>query len=370
MKRSGSASLPLHGGRAPRWLFEKMERLAKAISEVIIDEYSQEELLQRLSDPYWFQSFACVLGYDWHSSGTTTVTCGALKEALSEKEHGIRVVGGKGKTSRKAPDEIMSSDIGSTRRLEEFVEASKISAQVDSNCLQDSYNLYHHSFIFDEKGNWITIQQGMNPEDNYARRYHWTSSDLSSFLNDPHRGISTERKEEEVLNLASSLSKETRKVSLDLVKDNPAHLERYVKPKGQSSVFDFSAEKRPELKMPSPHQVSLSEVSKQTLNNLEKAYQKQPKDYKELISTKGVGAKSLRALALIAELVYGTENDWQDPAKYSYAHGGKDGYPRPVGEEEYENSINVLKEALEKADVKKKDKLKSLEKLKDLEKNV
>lgn len=370
MKRSGSTSLPLHNGRAPKWLLEKMERLAKAISEVMIKEYSQEEMLKRLSNPYWFQSFACVLGFDWHSSGTTTVTCGALKEALDEEEHGIKVVGGKGNTSRKARDEIMGSDICSTKKLENFVEASKMSARVDSGCLQDSYNLYHHTFLFDENENWITIQQGMNPENNYARRYHWTSESLGSFLNDPHSGISAQRKEESALNLASSLSQETRNVSLDLVKDDPSHLERYLNPGKQSSIFDFFPGEKTKLNMPSTHHVSLSEVSKRALKNLDKAYQRQPDDYEELIAIGGVGKKSLRALALIAELVHGTESDWNDPARYSYAHGGKDGYPRPVGEKEYENSIEFLEEALNKADLKDKERLNSLKKLSKLkEKN-
>lgn len=365
MEKTGSADLPLHGGKAPRWLFKRMEKLTGAISEVVIHEYSQEELLQRLSDPYWFQSLGCVVGFDWHSSGLTTTLTGALKEALDEEEHGIKVVGGKGSTSRKAPDEILSSDICNFSTLEELAETSKLSAKVDSNCVQDKYNLYHHVLIFTEKGDWTVVQQGMNPGDRYARRYHWLSDRVNSFVEEPHRGISAQQREDRVLNLTSRLSEETREVSVDLVNDGPEHLERYLKPKSQTSVFNFSGspKMKKELDMPSHHDVRVSELTQQTLKNLKKAEQRQPENYEELVETEGVGKKSLRALALVTQLVHGTENDWKDPAKYSYAHGGKDGYPRPVDREEYDSSIQFLKEALEKAEIGKKEKMKSLEKL-------
>ncbi|MFP4116359.1 MAG: DUF763 domain-containing protein [Candidatus Aenigmatarchaeota archaeon] len=368
MQRTGSADLPLHGGKAPRWLFSRMEKLTGAISEVIIREYSQEELLRRFSDPYWFQSLGCVVGFDWHSSGLTTTLTGALKEALDEEEHGVKVVGGKGSTSRKAPEEILNSRIGSHSKLERLAEVSKLSAKVDSNCVQDSYNLYHHVLVFTEDGKWAVIQQGMNPGNKYARRYHWLSEDMKGFVNEPHEGISAMEREEEVLNLTSPLSEETREVSVDLVKDGPEHLERYLKPKEQTSMFNFSESgcETKKLGMPPHHDVRVSELTQQTLKNLKKAKQKQPEDYEELVSTEDVGEKSLRALALIAQLVHGTENDWEDPARFSFAHGGKDGYPRPVNRKQYDRSIEILEEALEKADVGKKEKLKSLKKLSEI----
>ncbi len=365
MPKTGSADLPLHSGKAPRWLFSRMEKLVGAISEVIIQEYNQEELLHRLSDPYWFQSLGCVVGFDWHSSGLTTTLTGALKEALDEEEHGLKVVGGKGSTSRKAPGEILDSGMCSYGRLEKLAETSKLSAKVDSNCVQDTYSLYHHVLIFTEKGRWAVIQQGMNPEKKYARRYHWFSEGVQEFVNEPHRGISTMKKEDKVLNLTSSLSQETRKVSVDLVNDGPEHLERYLKPKNQKSIFNFSTstERSKKLELPAHHDVRVSELTKQTLNNLKKAEQRQPQDYEDLVGMEGVGEKSLRALALIAQLVHGTENDWDDPARFSFAHGGKDGYPRPVDRDQYDRSIDVLEEALEKAEVGKKEKLRSLRKL-------
>ena len=367
MEKTGSADLPLHGGKAPKWLFSRMEKLTGAISEVIIHEYSQEELLRRLSDPHWFQSLGCVVGFDWHSSGLTTTLTGALKEALDEEEHGVKVVGGKGSTSRKAPQEILDSKLCNFSKLEEIRETSKLSAKVDSNCVQDSYNLYHHTLLFTENGNWTVIQQGMNPDSKYARRYHWISDQVEKFVEEPHRGISAQQRENKVLNLTSNLSDETRNVSVDLVKDGPGHLERYLKPKGQKSIFNYAPSSgKKELDMPAHHDVRVSELTEQTLNNLEKAYQKQPQDYEELVSMEGVGKKSLRALALISQLVHGTENDWKDPAKYSYAHGGKDGYPRPVDREEYDKSIDFLREAIEKAKMDKKEKLKSLEKLDEM----
>lgn len=365
MKKTGTADLPLHGGSCPKWLFGRMKKLVGAVSEVIIYEYSREELVERLSDPYFFQSLGCAAAFDWHSSGLTTTLTGALKEVLNEEEHGIKVVGGKGKVSRKAPDEILDSSLCSYGKLETLERTSRLSAKVDSSCVQDSYNLYHHVLLFTGSGDWAVIQQGMNPNNKLARRYHWLSKDVRSFVEEPHSGISAQQKEDKVLNLTSGLSGETREISVDLVKDGPGHLERYLKPENQRSVFNYLQPKRDnrKLEMPAHHQVSVSELTRQTLNNLERAEERQPEDFQELVSTEGVGKKSLRALALIAELVYGSENDWDDPARFSYAHGGKDGYPRPVNRKEYDRSIQILREALERADVGEKNRLKSLKKL-------
>lgn len=359
--KTGYADLPLHSGKCPRWLFKRMKKLVKAISEVIIYEYSQEEFLNRLSDPYFFQSLGCVVGFDWHSSGLTTTLTGAIKEVLNPEEHGILVAGGKGKASRKTPEEIGKSNLCSSKKLEILKKTSRLSAKVDSNCVQDGYSLYHHVFIFTEKGNWIVIQQGMNSKNKYARRYHWLSKNVNDFVEEPHEAICCDKKESEVLDLTSKTSKETKEISVDLLKDNPEHLKKYLLLKNQKSLLNFSNNKS--LKMPRYHDVKNANINTKVLDNLKKAYEKQPEDYEELVGMRGVGAKSLRALALISQLIYGSEASWKDPATHSYAHGGKDGYPEPVNLSTYSNSIEVLKNAVEDAKLEKKEKLKALKKL-------
>jgi len=218
--RTGYANLPLHGGHAPPWLFKRMVPLAKAVTEIVVNEYSQDEFLRRLSDPYWFQAFSCVLGYDWHSSGTTTVTCGALKEALNNENIGIVVAGGKGKTSRKTPVEIEKFGEGfslQTKKIESLVYSSRMAAKVDSAAVQDGYQLYHHVFVFTENGNWAVIQQGMNPENKYARRYHWLSENVRSFVEEPESAICCDRTEKEVLNMVAWESRDTQNISLDVL---------------------------------------------------------------------------------------------------------------------------------------------------------
>lgn len=354
---SGTADLPLHGGSAPAWLFQRMEDLGGAISELIVREYGRDEYLERLSDPYWFQAFGCVLGFDWHSSGLTTTTMGALKEALDLGELGVAVAGGKGKNAWRTTEELEESVTG-TSDLERLKEASRTSASVDGSCVQDGHELYHHTLIFSEDGEWTVVQQGMSDE--YARRYHWSSLDDPGFLDDPQSGIAAMERRGEVLDLSSRGSRETRQVSLDLVRDDPVHLERYVKK--QSTLEDFTGK---ELKMPDHHRLKLEDLSTRSIRQLERAYEEDPEDYEELLKTDGVGKKSLRALALIAELVHGSESSWEDPAKYSYAHGGKDGTPYPVDRERYDRSIEELENAVrEKVDGK--EERKALERLGDL----
>jgi len=235
MKKQGTTDLPLHGGSAPRWLFEKMVRLSKGITEVIIEEYGRDEFLRRITDPHWFQALSCTIGFDWHSSGTTTTTCGALKVALDPQEHGIAVMGGKGKTSRKTPKEIKElEDIFSIKPtgIDNLVESSKRSAKVDNSCVQDGYQIYHHCFVASEKGRWGVIQQGMKEEDGYARRYQWLSDDVERFVEEPHQGVSCDRKEEDVLDMTSKKSEETREISVDLINDGPRHLRKYLDQKG------------------------------------------------------------------------------------------------------------------------------------------
>ena len=366
MKKSGTADLPLHGGKCPRWLFKRMKKLVGAISEVIIYEHDQEELLNRLSDPYFFQSLGCAVGFDWHSSGLTTTLAGALKESIDPEEHGIQVAGGKGKNSTKAPEEIKNTPFNlRTQDLETLERSTRLSGKVDNNCVQDNYNLYHHSFIFTEDGKWTVIQQGLNSKNKYARRYHWISDRIEkkgNYIEEPQNAICAQEKENEVLDLTSKKSEETREISLDLVKDNPNHIKQFFAPKGQKTLLNYT-EDQVELKLPPHHDIKSVDISKRSLENLKKAYEFQPDDYEELVELKGIGPKSIRALALISELVYGSETSWKDPAKYSYAHGGKDGIPYPVNKDTYEKSVNKLKTALEKAEMGKKDKLKSLKRL-------
>jgi len=359
MKRTGSVNLPLHGGSAPRWLFGRMVRLAEGISEILVCDYGQEEFLRRISDPYWFQALSCVLGFDWHSSGTTTTTCGALKTAINPKELGIRIAGGKGATSRKTPSEIENfcNEFSiSSKRAEELVYASRMSAKVDNSCIQDGYQLYHHCFFLTEKGKWAVVQQGMNLD--YARRYHWISEGIESFVEEPHTGICCDRVESHVLDMTANDSRETRKASLDLVKDNPAHLENFFKKSNdQKSIQEFT--------MPAHHPVFNVDIGKDGMNVLQKAYEIQPESYEELVSLRGMGPKKIRALVLISELLYGTEPSWRDPVKFSFTHGGKDGFPYPVDRKAYDNSIQVLKDAVEQAKLERKEKLYAIKRLRD-----
>ncbi len=304
----------------------------------------------------FFQSFGCALGFDWHSSGLTTTVCGAIKEALSE-DMGVVACGGKGKTSRKTPSEIeeKSEKLGvSTKKTEKLLKATKLSAKVDSNCIQDDYGLYHHTFLFDENGAWTVIQQGMHDAKGYARRYHWFDAD--AFVeNPPNEIIGFEEKT--VLNLVSDDSDETRRASVDLIKDNPVHLQKYVE--GQRTLFG-------DVKLPRRHEIMNCDLTKRDWQMLQNAYEMQPGNYEELVGLKGIGAKGLRSLALVSKLIYGAEPDWKDPVKYSFAHGGKDGIPYPVNRKVYDESIEFLRNAFIEAKVEKKEKLKALRRMERL----
>lgn len=355
MKRSGVSNLPLHGGRCPKWLFPKMKKLGKEISTAIIEEYGEEELIRRLSDPYWFQALGNTLGFDWHSSGLTTTVTGALKEGLRDNEY-ISVAGGKGKTSLKTPEEIEKS--GFPINKQKLIKSSRMSAKVDSNCLQDSFNLYHHTIFYTREGKWAVIQQGMTPEDRYARRYHWISESIDSYIEEPHEAVASDQKRK-TLDLTHIKSRETRKTSVDLVNDDPTHLRKYFT--GQTTLNDFRKEIK-SLELPKHHRIKTMNLSEKSLKSLKKAYELQPRDYEELVSLKGVGKQSLRALALISELIHGTEPSWEDPAKYSFTVGGKDGTPFPVNRDTYDESISFLKESLNKLE-DSKEKKRALKKL-------
>ncbi|MEM5799891.1 MAG: DUF763 domain-containing protein [Candidatus Aenigmatarchaeota archaeon] len=358
MKRTGIVDLPLHSGHAPRWLFEKMVRISESVSELIILEYGQKEFLKRLSNPFWFQSFACAIGFDWHSSGTTTTACGALKIALSKNDLGIKIVGGKGKTAKNVEKEINSFDFLNDKKIEKLKYASKMTAKIDNACVQDSYNLYHHCMIFSEKGDWTVIQQGMN--DKYARRYHWFSENVKSFVEEPHTGIIGDRKEENVLDTTSKENKELRKASVEIVNDANKIIKQITR---QSTLNDFNNIQF--IKFPEHHELPKN-LNKETVEFLKKTNEIQPKNYEELVSLNGVGPAKIRALALLSELIFGVEVKWKDPLKYTFAHGGKDGHPYPVDKETYEDSINFLKDAIRQAKLNEYDKINALKRLNKL----
>ncbi|MBN2251512.1 MAG: DUF763 domain-containing protein [Candidatus Altiarchaeota archaeon] len=367
MKRTGSVDLPLHGGRAPRWLFQRMVKLSGALADVLVHEYGQKEFLKRISEPYWFQAFSCVIGFDWHSSGTTTTACGALKQAIDPETVGIYVAGGKGRASGKTPAEIGKAgelfDL-SSQKVERLRYSSRLSAKVDNSCIQDGYQLYHHCFFLTEKGDWAVVQQGMST--GHARRYHWLSEGVECFVEEPHTGICCDSVADEVLDMTSKESTEARKVSLELVRDDPRHIERYLAGKNpQKSLADYGGTGEERYSMPGHHPVLDIDIGRKGMETLRKAYELQPENYEELVSLEGMGPKKIRALALVSRLVYGAKTSWRDPAKYSFAHGGKDGYPYPVNRETYDSTIQALNDALHEAKLERKDRLYAIKRLQD-----
>lgn len=364
--KTGIVDLPLHYGTTPRWLFERMVNLSREISKVIIYEFGKDELLRRLSDPFWFQGFACVIGFDWHSSGTTTVASGALKQALESEDMGIKILGGKGSASKKVPDEIVkiSDKYNYTdKKISELIKASKLSAKVDNSCLQDGFQLYHHVFILTEEGKWAVIQQGMNPENKMARRYHWLGENVKNFINDAETQEIICDVKVKPLNLIAKESAETRKCSVDIVKEkNFKNLFANLFSE-QKTLFNIK-----KFTMPKHHEIYLKNYKnlmnpKKILKNLENAYEIQPKNYEELISIKGIGAETLRALALISDLIYNAKPSWNDPVKYSFAHGGKDGYPYKVNRKYMDKSIEILKTSVENAKINDREKLNAIRRL-------
>jgi len=366
MFRTGVASLPLHGGKAPAWLTTRMRKLAKEITAIIIDEYGTDTLLTRLSDPYWFQAFGCVLGYDWHSSGVTTVVTGILKQALSPEEHGVAVCGGKGKTSRKTPEEI--SDVAeqfgfSDNSIEMLTYTSRITAKVDNTAVQAGYQLYHHAFLLTEKRKWAVIQQGMSAEDRTARRYHWLSDNVTSFVVEPHNAIVGDAKREKALNMTAKISEGARKASVDIAKEPPNRIMRLfeaARPLQQKSLKEWL----PQGKANQQQGIALLQMPRNiNWKRLKQVYEFQPKNYEELLSVKGVGPATVRGLALVAELVYGEKPSWQDPVKYSFAYGGKDGVPYQVHRRAMDESIHLLKQTVQSAKIGDKEKTQSLQRL-------
>ena len=365
MPKTGIANLPLHHGKAPRWLFKRMVALSKGISEIIIYEYGKDEFLRRISNPFWFQALSCVLGYDWHSSGCTTVTCGALKEAINPQEFGFAIAGGKGKTSRKTPDEI--KQIGdlynlSTTTIKELIYSSRMAAKIDNTAIQDGYNLYHHILIFSENGKWAVIQQGLNSENNYARRYHWLSEHVKNFVCEPHNAILGDDHQEKVLDMTAKQSITTQKISVDLVNDNPQHLKhdwaKLAKQENQQTLDSWMNHESDMIKLP-----YLNMPRSINWQKMKEIYDIHPTNYEELLALRGVGPKTVRALALISDLIYGEKPSWEDPVKYSFTVGGKDGVPFPVDRKAMDESIEFLKIGIESANIGKKDKIQAFRRL-------
>ncbi|WP_287153240.1 DUF763 domain-containing protein [Candidatus Solincola tengchongensis] len=337
MPRTGFADLPLHGGKAPRWLFERMVRLSGDILTWMVEELGPRVTLERFADPFWFQALGCALGFDWHSSGVTTTTCGAVKEALRhEHDLGIFAAGGKGAASRRTPLEIEEKGerAGLGERIPQLVHASRMAAKVDNNALQDGYQIYHHFFLFTRDGEWAVVQQGMNDAGGYARRYHWLSLRVRDFTEEPHAAICSQVMGKEALNLVAVESREAREILGPLSSLKPERTLREL-------------DRLRALSLPPRHRLLLRDLHPDSLYKvLLRTYERQPEDFATLLGMPGVGAKTLRALALIAELVYGTPLSWRDPARYSFAHGGKDGHPYPVDRETYDSSIDLLDSAL------------------------
>jgi hypothetical protein len=362
--RSGTAALPLHGGKAPPWLFTRMVKLAEAIIQVMINEHGHKILLQRISDPFWFQALGCVLGFDWHSSGVTTVTCGALKQAVNPQEHGLAIAGGKGGVSRKTPGQIMQfGEIFnlSSLKLDHLKYCSRITAKVDSAAIQDNHQLYHHVFIFEERGSWAVIQQGLDPVNRYARRYHWLDDKVTDFLYEPHDAIMGDSKIDHVLDMTAENSGKSRKVTVDLVNDNPNKLKKYIlkpAPSHQPTLDSWlpcSGFSVHEKKLKMPWNINWSKLSE--------AYEVQPRNFEELISQPGIGPSTVRALALIGELVYGAEPSWRDPVKYSFTVGGKDGVPYPVDRKVMDETTQIIKQGVNEARIGNREKLEALNRL-------
>ncbi len=368
MQRTGIANLPLHGGKAPHWLTVRMRKLAKETITILINEHGTDTFLTRISDPYWFQAFGCALGYDWHSSGVTTVVTAILKQALTPQEHGIAICGGKGKTSRQTPTEITNAaeKLGlSNHNIHALRYASKMSAKVDNTAIQDGYQLYHHTFFITENNKWAVIQQGMSPEDHTARRYHWLSTKTTNFAVEPHNAIICDTKRKIALDMTAKTSEGCRKTSVDIAKEPPQKTIRMItsiRPTHQKSLQQWLPT-TPETTW-KKHPVDILSMPRRiNWKTLRELYEFQPKNYEQLLGFRGIGPATIRGLALIAELIYGEKPSWKDPVKYSFAYGGKDGVPFPVNRKAMDESVQILRQAIQDTKIGEKEKIKSLQRL-------
>ena len=347
MKR-GTADLPLHYGTVPPWLAERMSLLGGAIAEAIIIEYGRPALLQRLSDPFWFQSLGCVLGMDWHSSGITTSVMNALRKAINcrSEELGVYICGGRGKFSRETPNQLLEVANKTGLNGNELVRHSKLAAKVDNTAVQDGFQLYLHTFIVTKEGDWSVIQQGMNPNERMARRYHWLSSSLRSFMEEPHTSVCG-RNQGLILNLTDKLAAPTKEGIVKLTKESPDKLMREV------SII-----------LPNHHEVKAEDVNLKRLGAaLILAHETNVSDMESLLLQEGGGPRTLQSLTLVSEVIHGTPSRFSDPARFSFAHGGKDGHPFPVPTSVYDETIEVFDKAIRQARLGEKDKSNALKNL-------
>ncbi len=347
MKR-GTADLPLHYGTVPPWLAERMSLLGGAIAEAIIIEYGRPALLQRLSDPFWFQSLGCVLGMDWHSSGITTSVMNALRKAINcrSEELGVYICGGRGKFSRETPNQLLEVANKTGLNGNELVRHSKLAAKVDNTAVQDGFQLYLHTFIVTKEGDWSVIQQGMNPNERMARRYHWLSSSLRSFMEEPHTSVCG-RNQGLILNLTDKLAAPTKEGIMELTKESPDKLMREV------SII-----------LPNHHEVKAEDVNLKRLGAaLILAHETNVSDMESLLLLEGVGPRTLQSLTLVSEVIHGTPSRFSDPPRFSFAHGGKDGHPFPVPTSVYDETIEVFDKAIRQARLGEKDKSNALKNL-------
>lgn len=352
MKRSGSADLPLHNGYVPQWLYQRMAKLGFAITEAIITEYGRKDFLSRMSDPFWFQSFGAVMGMDWHSSGITTSVMGALKRAINphSKDLGIYICGGKGKYSKDAPKELLSVGMQTGLNGDELVRFSKLSAKVDNTAVQDGFQLYIHNFIVSQEGDWSVVQQGMREGDAMARRYHWHSQNVRSFVEEPHTAVCG-LNQGPILNLTAAEASSTRQSMLNITQAKPELMMQEIQ----------------HLVMPQHHEVRSKDVDLKRLGSiLWLAHDTQPKNFEELLLLEGVGPRTVQSLALVSEVIHGTPSRFKDPARFSFAHGGKDGHPFPVPTKTYDEVISTLQKAVHKAKIGQTDKAQALKKLHEI----
>ena len=356
MKRSGSADLPLHGGRVPAWLAGRMTLLGTAIAEQIVVSYGVSGFLSRLSDPFWFQAFGSVMGMDWHSSGITTSVVGALKRGLNSRapELGLYVCGGRGRHSRRTPDELRGFASQAGLDGEALARTSRLTARIDNNAIADGFQLYIHTFVVSTSGEWAIVQQGMNADSRLARRYHWHSSDVRDFTSDPHTAI-VGQSQGTILNLVDARASQAQRAMLTVA---------------AQPVESTLAEVR-KLVMPRRHDVRAEDVDLKRLGAvLAVAHDGELRDFASFLLVEGLGPRTLQSLALIAEVVHGAPSRFADPARFSFAHGGKDGHPFPVPLKTYDESLSVLRRALDGARIGQTEKLEGFRRLDRLTRRV
>jgi uncharacterized protein len=364
--RTGRADLPLHGGHVPRWLADRMTALGTVLTEAIVLHYGRGELLRRLAHPFWFQSLGCVMGMDWHSSGITTSVLGALKRGLHpiEDDLGIWICGGRGRHSRKTPDELASVGERTGLDAQKLTAESRLVAKVDGACVQDGFDLYLHGFIVTREGSWTVVQQGMNDARRIARRYHWLSEDLESFVDDPHEAIEGEPVGE-IVNLADRRAKRSREAQVELINEGPDRIvAEVIKLKAEPSPKAEPQTALPFYRAPMRHHVTSKDVILRRLHaSLAAAHERGPIDFTDVLATPGLGARTLLSLAMVAEVVHGAPSRFSDPARFSLAHGGKDGHPYPVPLKVYDETIRVMKRAVEAAKLGNADRVAAVRRL-------